>query len=112
MRDWLVKPFKLKTADDYKLKLPAKIEKGGTVGFFDVKDANEVEVLMFAKDSHLCAYFCISFVQNNDEKTLKASTVVFLNNRLGKIYFFIIKPFHKLIIKRMLKHAAQNLSKP
>jgi len=111
LRDWLVKPFNLKTAEDYNLEFPSKIEKGGTVGFFDVKDANDKEVLMYTEDSHLSAYFCISFLQSNDKKTLKSSTIVFLNNRLGKVYFFIIKPFHKLIIKRMLKHAAHKLSK-
>jgi hypothetical protein len=110
MRDWLVKPFKLKTADDYHLQYPLEIKKGGTVAFFEVKDVNNEEVLLYAIDSHLEVYFSISILQNADNKMIKASTVVHLKNRLGKIYFFLIKPFHKLIIKRMLKHVANHFS--
>ncbi|MDR1652533.1 MAG: DUF2867 domain-containing protein [Prevotellaceae bacterium] len=30
-------------------------------------------------------------------------TVVHFHNALGKVYFFVIRPFHKIIVKAMIK---------
>lgn len=106
LRDWLVKPLKLKVAEDYRQVIPVAIEKGQYIGFFKIVEKNNEEILMHGKDSHLHAYIGLSFLQNQDKRTLKASTIVFFNNTLGSVYFFIIKPFHKLIIKTLLKRVA------
>ena len=42
-------------------------------------------------------------------QTFTITTVVKFNNRLGRLYFFFIRPFHKVIIRSMLKRVAKRL---
>ena len=47
-------------------------------------------------------------ILTNEDKDLyncKVITLVKYNNRKGKIYMGIIKPFHRIIVKRMVKNA-------
>ena len=61
-------------------------------------------------DKHLD--FVIAFMTErrmNDSLYLSVCTKVRYNNRMGKFYFTIIKPFHKLICKILLKQVRRNL---
>ena len=61
-------------------------------------------------DRHLD--FVIAFMTErrmNDSLYLSVCTKVRYNNRMGKFYFSIIKPFHKLICKILLKQVRRNL---
>ena len=61
-------------------------------------------------DKHL--NFVIAFMTEkrmNDSLYLSVSTKVRYNNRMGKFYFAIIKPFHRLICKILLKRVRRNL---
>ena len=61
-------------------------------------------------DRHLD--FVIAFMTErrmNDSLYLSVCTKVRYNNRMGKFYFTIIKPFHKLICKILLKQVRRNL---
>ena len=61
-------------------------------------------------DKHL--NFVIAFMTErrmNDSLYLSVCTKVRYNNRMGKFYFTIIKPFHKLICKILLKQVRRNL---
>lgn len=40
------------------------------------------------------------------KQELRITTVVKYNNWLGRAYFFIIRPFHGIIVKSILKHVA------
>lgn len=110
LRNWLVKPLMLKTPPNtgHKMEYDEKIVKGGSVAFFDVKDVSTNEVLMFADDSHLYAYFAIALIQNGDNKIINASTTVNLKNMVGRCYFTVVKPFHKLIMKSMLRKVVKH----
>ena len=60
-------------------------------------------------DRHLD--FVIAFMTErrmNDSVYLSVCTKVRYNNRMGKFYFTIIKPFHKLICKTLLKQVRRN----
>ena len=60
-------------------------------------------------DKHLD--FVIAFMTErrmNDSLYLSVCTKVRYNNRMGKFYFTIIKPFHKLICKTLLKQVRRN----
>ncbi len=61
-------------------------------------------------DKHLD--FVIAFMTEkrmNDSLYLSVSTKVRYNNRMGKFYFTIIKTFHRLICKILLKRVRRNL---
>jgi hypothetical protein len=73
---------------------------GNTVGLFKIYFIDEKEIISGLKDNHLD--FCISFYKKDNKVIL--STLVKYNNTFGKVYMNIVKPFHKLIVKNMLKN--------
>lgn len=100
LRNTLVKPFGLDTP----IHKVADVnpQKGEKLGFFDVLERSETEILLNANDKHLEAWFSIKTESNQNQCVVKIITVVAFHNLMGRIYFFIIKPFHYLIIKDML----------
>ena len=74
--------------------------------FFTLIEKTENEIVMGEVDKHLD--FRVSVLKNNIENTISLTTVVHFNNIWGNIYFFPVKPFHKIIIKTMLKRYLRN----
>jgi len=91
LRNRIVGVFGLKTD-----KNPEK-----TDNFFSVIENNENEIVMGEVDKHLD--FRLSVLKNSAEKTISLTTVVHFNNIWGNIYFFPVRPFHKIILKTVLK---------
>ena len=54
-------------------------------------------------DKHLDLRFSILIRQEDGITKVSLSTIVKINNIFGKVYFFLITPFHKLIIPNILK---------
>tara|TARA_B100000686_G_scaffold7898_1_gene7911 strand:+ start:100 stop:624 length:525 start_codon:yes stop_codon:yes gene_type:complete len=69
--------------------------------FILLKEKNHLIVEL--KDKHLDFRFSIWIRQEDCKTKLSLSTIVKFNNIFGKIYFFLIKPFHRLIIPNILK---------
>lgn len=92
-RDWLVKPLGLKT--------------GG--GFADmILEENETELVIGKQDKHLDFYVVLACeLPSGNKQTISVSTLVKYNNGLGKIYFFVIRLFHILIVKNLVKRAVR-----
>jgi hypothetical protein len=108
LRNILVKPFGLKT--DSEVQPIINFSKGKMAGFFKVLEINDEEVHLLASDNHLDA--CLSIIMNkiNNHYEVSISTTVYFRNKLGHVYFFFIKPFHKLIVKSMLSRMANHFS--
>lgn len=114
-REFIAKLLGLKTAPEGKKE--SKIEKlkkfkgniGDSIAIFEVLDKNNKELLTGQRDTHLD--FKLSFiVYKNDDKTyIELVTTVIINNNLGRVYFGIVKPFHKFYLKRILKKMELNL---
>ena len=62
-----------------------------------VSDKNEHEEIFGMTVSMWCGEY------KNGKQKLRITTIVKYNNRLGRIYFFFIRPFHKIIIYFLLK---------
>ncbi len=78
--------------------------KGGYVSFFKIFIIEENETILGADDSHL--KFRVSVLDNGaPEFNIKVTTLVEYQNRTGKIYMFFVKPFHRVVVKRMVKQA-------
>ena len=109
IREFIAKFFGLKTAPktekESRLKelYQFKGDIGDKIAIFEVQDKNKNELLTGQKDSHLD--FKLSFLsfKSNNAIRLELATTVIINNTLGKIYFKIVKPFHKFYLKRILK---------
>lgn len=98
LRDTLVKPFGLKTSDDF---VPEDAPAGEPTLFFHVYKETESEVVMGETDSHLD--FRASILVDKENSCLYVTTLVQYRNTLGILYFNLIRPFHAIIIRSGLK---------
>ncbi|MFS4483417.1 DUF2867 domain-containing protein [Hyunsoonleella sp. 2307UL5-6] len=102
LRNALVKVFGLKTDMDKSFK--SDFRSGGNIGFIKVFSVEDNEVLIGADDKHL--NFRVSvFNSKESQYNIKVTTLVEYKNTFGKIYMALIKPFHILIVKYMVKQA-------
>ncbi len=110
LRNKIVSLFGLKT--DGKVKNRKELldnfncEPSERLGLFKVYHKTENEVILGEDDKHL--NFRISLLKEKDLNTvdtmkLTISTTVKFNNWFGKLYFLPVKPFHQIIVPRMLK---------
>lgn len=109
LRDSVVGLFGLKTglATEQKTEKcdSAKYAPGDKVGFFPVIAREDSEIVMGLDDKHL--YFRASVLLGNNQRTGKDSvfitTAVKFHNIWGRMYFYPVKPFHKIIVKQSIK---------
>ncbi len=108
LRNKLVKMIGLKSdmADITKINPPYTV--GQRFGFFHLYHISDNEAVLGEDDKHLD--FRLSFyLQQKDKSELAVSTVVKLNNRIGRVYFFVVKRIHRLIVPVMVKRMAENI---
>jgi hypothetical protein len=91
IRNWAVRPFGLKTDKNIKR----------TDTLFPVIAQNENEILMEIMDKHL--NFRVSVLIDREKSYICITTIVHYNNCFGKIYFLFVKPFHKVIVRSIIK---------
>ena len=94
---------------DWLLKLRNKLVKplglDTTSRFSDsVCEKSADEIIWGMPDKHLNFHVSMWCGEHRDGKQeLRITTVVKYNNWLGRVYFFIIRPFHRIIISSLLK---------
>ena len=75
------------------------------------REQDEHEIVLGMDDKHLTFYvslWCSPVLDNS--QNLKFTTLVKYNNRWGRIYFMIIRPFHTLIVKSMLGKVGKSIN--
>jgi len=101
LRDALVRPFGLKTSP--KGSRPAlRLVAGERVGIFRLYARSAHELLLGEDDRHLDFRVCLRVLGDG---TATLATLVHFHNFLGRAYFFLIRPFHALIVPAMLRRA-------
>ncbi len=103
IRDAVVRPFGLQTSKNITNKNSSNNGKLEPHIPFTILKKTENEILMEEKDKHL--NFRVSVLLKKQESAVYLTTIVHFNNTLGKLYFFFIKPFHKMIMKAIFKNA-------
>lgn len=111
-RNIIVKPFGLEVARDRPQRLDnteVQYEIGDKAVLFPVVDRNNSEIVMGKEDTHL-DFKCSVLAEKtaNGVSTVSLTTVVCFHNTFGRLYFRLIKPFHKLLIKQCLKGYLKN----
>tara|TARA_B100000945_G_C20347828_1_gene580674 strand:- start:183 stop:707 length:525 start_codon:yes stop_codon:yes gene_type:complete len=106
LRNVIANIFGLKTGkfeNIYNNKEALNFNQHQSIGdiFIFLKEKNHL--IAELKDTHLDFRFSILVKQNDGITKLSLSTIVKINNFFGKIYFFLITPFHRLIIPNILK---------
>lgn len=113
LRNRIVKLFGLKTGASIKEQMndPSTIslEKGKQLGIFKVFDRNEKEIILGENDKHLDFRVSLMTDQEKDQPKLLITTIVSFHNWFGKLYFLPVKPFHKIIVRSMLKRTILSL---
>ncbi|WP_109435936.1 DUF2867 domain-containing protein [Aquimarina sp. AU119] len=86
---------------------------GESIGFWKVFAKNESEVILGENDKHLDFKVSLLVDDQNESKNKKLTitTIVNFNHWSGNFYFFLVKPFHQLIVRMMLKKAIRNIEK-
>jgi hypothetical protein len=115
LRDKVVRLFGLKTSEiksNREQELSNfRCEPGEQLGIFKVFERNDSEVILGENDRHLD--FRVSlYLEPLDGKAprkLTVSTAVKFHNFTGRAYFFFVKPFHRRIVRSMLKAMMKNL---
>ena len=100
LRNMIVAPFGLKTGH----KKDPKIER---VGFFPLIAESDQQLVLGMNDRHLDFRIIVDLYSDADGQNVTLSTVLKRHNFLGRAYLFVIKPFHKAILRITLKRLAQ-----
>ena len=103
LRDSLAVMFNHKATTSKTTVLPF-YEIGSKAVFFTVIDRNEHEIVLEEKDKHLDFRTSVFHSTENGRKYIYLTTLVKYNNTAGRIYFCIVKPFHTMLVKIMLKN--------
>jgi hypothetical protein len=105
IRDTVVACFGLKTARQ--LASIAVDAKAKRVGIFKIYSTNETEIVLGEDDSHLDFRVSVLCSSGPDMlPQLTVSTVVHCHNLLGRAYLLAVAPFHRMVVKASLRHAA------
>ena len=99
LRDALVRPLGLKTSPRGAPQ-PPSFEPGARVGIFTVFARSQDEVLFGEDDHHLDFRLCLRL---HPDRRASLTTLVHFGNVWGRAYFLCIRPFHALVVKRMLR---------
>lgn len=112
LRNWLVKPFGLKSGTSKMEKLKECITTGSDYDMMSVPAKSDKETVIALNDKHLKAYISIYMDKGDEKRTIaKSITLVKFHSWLGYMYFYAIMPFHWLVVKQMLKYTVDKLVK-
>src|SRR5882757_2920429 len=100
LRDLFVTPFGLKTAET------ARRAATDRVGFFPVLRETPQRIVAGLNDRHLDFRVVVEVAGSGAGQSVTATTVVLTHNWLGRAYLAIILPFHRLIVRSMLRQVA------
>jgi hypothetical protein len=101
IRDSLVDIIGLRTGDNNS-NIDNHYPIGSKAVYFQVLDRNDHEIVMAEDDVHLNFRTSVFFEKNEAFLSVYLTTIVKFNNFWGRLYFFVVKPFHRLIIKSIL----------
>jgi hypothetical protein len=100
LRDCLVTPFGLKTSN------PNNRTAADVIGIFPVLSQSPARLVAGFDDSHLDFRVVVDVASAGAGQQVTATTLVLTHNRLGRIYLAIILPFHRLVVRSMLRQVA------
>ena len=100
LRNILAAPFGLKTSGEGE---PAP---RGMIGIFPVLSETADRLVAGFDDKHLDFRLVVDVATAGAEQRVTATTLVLTHNILGRAYLAIILPFHRLIVRNMLRRVA------
>ncbi|MFH1343122.1 MAG: DUF2867 domain-containing protein [Pseudomonadota bacterium] len=99
LRNILVAPFGLKTSG-------AAATARDMIGIFPVISQTPDRLVAGFNDSHLDFRIVVDVATHGAGQQVTATTLVKTHNRLGRTYLAVILPFHRLVVRAMLRQVA------
>jgi Protein of unknown function (DUF2867) len=99
LRNRLVAPFGLKTS------VPT-VAGSDTVGIFPIVSETPDRLVAGFNDKHLDFRVVVDVAASGSGQHVTATTLVLTHNLLGRTYLAIIQPFHRVIVRAMLRQVA------
>jgi Protein of unknown function (DUF2867) len=99
LRNRLVAPFGLKTS------VPT-VAGSETVGIFPIVSETPDRLVAGFNDKHLDFRVVVDVAASGGGQHVTATTLVLTHNLLGRTYLAIIQPFHRVIVRAMLRQVA------
>lgn len=102
--------LKIESSMDWDSMKNQPIEAERSYGMFKIFARSENEIVAGADDKHLNfrASFLLKPGSAEETQVLTVATVVQMHNALGRTYMAVIKPFHRLIVPAMMRHALRS----
>jgi Protein of unknown function (DUF2867) len=100
LRHALVAPFGLKTSG------AGEKSAGGLIGIFPVLSETPDRLVAGFDDYHLDFRVVVDVTASGQRQQVTATTLVRTHNWLGRAYLAIILPFHRLVVRTLLRQVA------
>ena len=100
LRNLIVAPFGLKTSGAGE-RAPRDI-----IGIFPVVSETPERLVAGFNDRHLDFRVVVDVATSGQRQSVTATTLVLTHNWLGRTYLAIIMPFHRLVVRAMLRQVA------
>ena len=100
LRNLLVSPFGLKKP------VPTGSRAVDTIGIFPVMSETPGRLVAGLNDKHLDFRVVVDITTSGHSQRVTATTLVLTHNLLGRIYLAIILPFHRLVVRALLRQVA------
>jgi hypothetical protein len=100
LRNTLVAPFGLKSSG------AGESPTGDAIGIFPVRSETPDRLVAGFDDSHLDFRVVVDVSACGDGQQITMTTLVRTNNWPGRAYLAVILPFHRLVVRAMLKQVA------
>ena len=98
LRHRLVAPFGLKTS--------APAGTTDTIGIFPILSQAPGRLVAGLNDKHLDFRVVVDVATSGETQRVTATTLVKTHNRLGRAYLAVVLPFHRLIVRALLRQVA------
>jgi hypothetical protein len=100
LRNRLVAPFGLKTGAS------KQAGASGIIGIFPVVSQTPDRLVAGFNDSHLDFRVVVDVAASGGGQEVTATTLVLTHNLLGRVYLATILPFHRLVVRALLRQVA------
>lgn len=100
LRNLIVAPLGLKTSG------VGERAAGGMIGIFPVLSETPQRLVAGFNDSHLDFRVVVDVAPDGAAQQVTATTLVRTHNWLGRTYLAVITPFHRLVVRSMLRRVA------
>lgn len=99
LRNIVVSPFGLKGG-------PSRSDGADVIGIFPVVSETPQRLVAGFNDRHLNFRVVVDVASNHETQDVTATTLVLTHNLLGRAYLTAIMPFHKIVVRSMLKRVS------